>query len=90
MIASTTVAPLTRLPPPSRAVTVMVDWFAPFEAVMVEGATRIVDWVGLTGPERADAVNTAGAGPPTAACAVCGPLCDPSFQVVAAIPFASV
>src|SRR6202166_2164710 len=47
--ASTTVAPLTGLPEASRAVTVIVDWLLPLDAVIGEVAVTL-DWVPDTGP----------------------------------------
>src|ERR1700688_1811808 len=47
--ASTTVAPLTGLPEASRAVTVIVDWLLPLDAVIGEVALT-VDTVLDTGP----------------------------------------
>src|SRR5436309_2745400 len=47
--ASATVAPSTGLPPASRAVTVMVDWLAPLDAVIGEVAVT-VDWTADTAP----------------------------------------
>src|SRR6202166_1150192 len=47
--ASTTVAPLTGLPEASRAVTVIVDWLLPLDAVIGEVAVTL-DWVPDTEP----------------------------------------
>src|SRR6266705_2032877 len=47
--ASVTVAPSIRFPPASRAVTVMVDWLDPLDAVIGEVAVT-VDWAADTAP----------------------------------------
>jgi hypothetical protein len=47
--ANTTVAPATGLPEASRAVTVIVDWLLPLDAVIGEVAVTL-DWVPDTGP----------------------------------------
>src|SRR5690242_3844712 len=58
--ASVTVAPLTGFPFASATVTVIVLWLAPLEAVTVAGDAATCDWLALTPPAVAVAVNTTG------------------------------